>query len=97
MMNNYNYNHFTKCVGKELSAPLKSTFWALICGILQKGVNVITTPIFTRLLSTSEYGQYNVFNSWLQITTIIVSLNISAGVFHQGLVKFEDDSKRFAS
>ncbi len=86
-------------IKRNVNTPVqvKAAFWALICGILQKGVNVITTPIFTRLLSTSEYGQYNVFNSWLQIVTIIVSLNIYAGVFHQGLVKFENDSKRFAS
>lgn len=76
---------------------IRASLWALFCGVLQKGISVITTPIFTRLLSTAEYGQYNVFNSWLQIVTIIVSLNLNAGVFHQGLVKFEDDGKRFAS
>ncbi len=88
-----------KLIEKYRSTPVqvKATIGALICSALQKGTSVITTPIFTRLLSTSEYGQYNVFNSWLQIVMIIVSLNIFAGVFHQGLVKFDDDAKRFAS
>ena len=90
---------FTELIKKynNFSVQVKASFWALICGILQKGVQVITTPIFTRLLSTAEFGHYNVFNSWLQILTIIVSLNLSAGVFQQGLVKFEDDSKKYAS
>lgn len=58
---------------------------------------MITTPIFTRLLSTAEYGQYNVFNSWLGIVTIFVSLNLYTGVFTQGLIKFDGDRKSFAS
>lgn len=75
----------------------RASLWALVCGILQKGIAVITTPVFTRLLTTAEYGQYNVFNSWLQIITIFVSFNLMAGVFLQGIVKFENDRRTFAS
>ena len=32
------------------------SFWFLICSFLQKGISSITTPIFTRLLTTEEYG-----------------------------------------
>ncbi len=82
---------------KESPVQFRASFWALICGVLQKGIHVITTPVFTRLLSTSEYGQYGVFNSWLQILTIIVTLNLFAGVFQQGLVKYDEDKDSFAS
>lgn len=82
---------------KSLPVQIKASFWFLICAFLQKGISMITTPIFTRLLSTQEYGQYSVFNSWLSIVTILVSLNLSAGVFTQGLVKFEADRASFAS
>ncbi len=58
---------------------------------------MITTPIFTRLLSTAEYGQYNVFNSWLGIVTIFVSLDLAAGVYTQGLIKFEPERKVYSS
>ncbi len=80
-----------------LPVQVKASLWALFCGILQKGISVITTPIFTRLLLPSEYGQYNVFASWMSIISIIISLNLGAGVFEQGLVKFENDKKVFAS
>lgn len=82
---------------RSFPVQMKASFWFLICAFLQKGISVITTPIFTRLLSTAEYGQYNVFNSWLGIITIFVSLNLSYGVYGQGLVKFEDEEKAFAS
>ena len=82
---------------RGLPIQVKASVWALICGILNKGIQVITTPIFTRLLSTDEFGEYNVFSSWLTILSIIVSFNFSAGVFAQGLVKFEKRKKEFTS
>lgn len=82
---------------KESPVQLRASFWALVCGIIQRGIYVITTPVFTRLLSTSEYGQYGVFNSWLHIITIIVTLNLFAGVFQQGIVKYDEDKDSFAS
>ena len=88
-----------KWIGKYKALPVqvKASFWFLFCSFLQKGISTITTPIFTRLLSTSEYGNYNVFNSWLNIITIFVSMNLSAGVYTQGLVKFDKERNLFSS
>lgn len=58
---------------------------------------MITTPIFTRIMSTDEYGRYGVFSSWLGIITIIVSLNLFYGVHTQGIVKFSDKRNQFTS
>lgn len=81
----------------NMPVQVRASLWFLICSFLQKGISMLTTPIFTRLLSTSEYGQYNVFNSWLGIITIFVSMNLYYGVHTQGLVKFEDDRSIFSS
>ena len=82
---------------KNLPIQVKASFWFLICAFLEKGISVITTPIYTRLFTTLEYGQYSVFNSWLGIMTVFVSLNLFSGVFSQGLVKFEEKRKIFCS
>ena len=82
---------------QNMPVQIKAAFWFLVCSILQKGISVITTPIFTRLLSTSEYGQFSVFNSWMSIVTVIVTLNLSAGVYTQGLIKFDNDRPKFSS
>ena len=86
-------------IHKYTDAPVqvKAAFWFLVCSILQKGISVITTPIFTRLMTTSEYGQFSVFNSWMSIVTVIVTLNLSAGVYTQGLIKFDNDRPVFSS
>ncbi len=80
-----------------MPAQVRASIWFLICSFLQKGISVISTPIFTRLMTTTEFGNYNVFNSWLEIISIIVSFNLSYGVYVQGLVKFSDDHKVFSS
>ncbi|MCM1047015.1 MAG: oligosaccharide flippase family protein [Clostridiales bacterium] len=89
----------TKLLQKYNNCPMrvKASFWFLICAFLQKGISVITTPIFTRLLSTAEWGQYNVFSSWRGILGVFISLNLSYGVYVQGLVKFESEARRFSS
>lgn len=84
-------------VYKTLPIQVRASFWFLICAFLQKGISTITTPIFTRLLTTEEFGQYNVFNSWFHILSPIVCLNLYGGVYSQGIVKFEEDRYRFTS
>ena len=82
---------------RALPIQVKASFWFLICAFMQRGISFITTPIFTRLLNATEYGQFNIFNSWLGILTVVVSLNLSAGVYARGVVKFDDDRKVFTS
>ncbi len=82
---------------RQLQAPVKASLWFLICGFLQKGISMLTTPIFTRIMTDAEYGRFTVYNSWLGIVQIIVSLNLAAGVYTRGLVKNEQDQDRFSS
>lgn len=82
---------------KSLSIQLRATIWFFICSVFQRGISVITTPIFTRLLSTAEYGQYGVFNSWLSIISIIVTMQLTSGVYTMGIVKFKEEEKSFTS
>ena len=70
---------------------VKASIWFLLCSFLQKGISFLATPIFTRLLTTAEYGQFNVFQSWHGIISIIVTLNLAYGVYTQGLIKFDKD------
>lgn len=82
---------------KSLPVQVKASFWFLVCGFLQQGISVITTPIFTRILSTEEYGQYSVFMSWYSIIILFTTLNLANGVITQGLVKYDREMDKFAS
>ncbi len=82
---------------RQLSLPLKVSVWFLFCSLLQKGLLFFTTPIFTRILSTEEYGIISIFNSWESIISIFVTLGLSYSVQNVGLVKFSDDKDNYQS
>ena len=82
---------------KALPQPVKASFWFMVCGFLQRGISVLTTPIFTRLLTTEQYGTFSTFNSWLEVLTVFVTLKLAAGVYTQGLVKYDQDRNIFTS
>lgn len=81
----------------ELPVQVRATAAFVFCAFMQRGTKAIVTPILSRLFSTAEYGQYSVFYSWLDIVSVFVSLNLSSGVYTQGLIKFEARRKIFAS
>ena len=82
---------------RNLPLQVKASIWFLICSFFQKGISTLTTPIFTRIMSPSEYGHYNVFNSWMGIISIFVTMNLSYGVYTQGLIKFDKEKQLFSS
>ena len=89
----------SKLTKKYKNSPVqfKASLWYLVCSVIQKGISVITTPIFTRLMSTYDYGKFNVFISWMNVLMVFFTLDIFWEVFEQGLVKFSERIDRFAS
>lgn len=59
---------------------LKSGIWYTISNLLVKSMALITTPLFTRLLSKADYGAYNNYVSWQGISVIFVTLNLEASL-----------------
>lgn len=81
----------------NLSVPVKASIWFTICNILQKGISLLTTPIFTRILTTEQYGTFSVYQSWYAIISILGTLNLYSSVFNNGMVKYPEDRKTFSS
>ena len=81
----------------SVSLQTKAAVWYLICNFLQKGISLISVPLYTRLLTTDQYGAYQVFCSWVEIFEIITTLRLSWGEYPVGLVKFTEDRDRFTS
>lgn len=59
---------------------LSSAVWYTISSILAKGMTVLITPFFTRILSVSEYGEYTNFISWQNILVVIFSMELSSTI-----------------
>ena len=76
---------------KKVPLVIKVSVSYAICNVLQKCLSFITLPLFTRLLTTDQYGQYTVYQSWLGIISIFLTLNLAYGSFSTAMVKYEKD------
>ena len=82
---------------KNMPVQAKATIWYAICNFFQKGISFIVVPIYIRLLTTGEYGEWNIFQSWRDILIVLASLNLYAGVYTKTLVDNKDDRDRYTS
>lgn len=78
----------------SLSAPVKASFWFLVCSIIIKCFSMISTPIFTRILTVEEYGKTANFYSWYDLLYPFVTLYLSGVAYNNVLIKHEDDRNR---
>ncbi|MGH4049873.1 MAG: lipopolysaccharide biosynthesis protein [Clostridium sp.] len=82
---------------KNVSPPVKASLFFMIGSVLQQSINIITTPIFTRILSQSDYGITNVYQSWYGILSVIITLSLTAGVYNNAMLDFKDELNEFTS
>lgn len=82
---------------KDLPVQAKASIWYAICNFFQKGISFIVVPIYIRILTTGEYGDWNIFQSWRDILIVLASLNLYAGVYTKTLVDNKDDRDRYTS
>ena len=71
-------------------------FFNFLSSALSSGIAFFTIPLFTRMLGAEQYGLFSVYNSWLQIFTCIMGLNVGAGI-GTGYYRFSDNYFRFRS
>ena len=67
---------------------------SLIATILTRAINLIAVPIFSRLLTTAEYGNVEVFMTYVNIFMVVLGLDIH-GAVGKGRLDHEDDKDGF--
>lgn len=58
------------------STLLRSGFWYTVCNFLFKTATFLATPIFSRVLSVNEMGEFTNFNSWLLIMIVLTGFDL---------------------
>ena len=56
-----------------------STYY-LIGTLFNKGFAFLTVPIFTRILSTADYGVVTTYDSWIGISSVVIGFAIYMGI-----------------
>ena len=82
----------------HISKNLKATIAFGIASFVTSGINYLTTPIFTRLLTTAEYGTIGIYNSMYAIVSVVATLTLARpGIISVGLYEYRDNRWRYLS
>lgn len=81
----------------SLSQAKRATLWITLSGFILRGISFITVPIFTRLLTTDEYGSFSVYQSWESVFVYVVTLGVAYGGFNNGMVRYPDDREGYTT
>ena len=71
---------------KKMSVVTKAALWFTFATVLQKGISFFTVPIFTRIMSTEQYGIFSVYLSWISVLTILGGMERRTGSFFNRFV-----------
>jgi len=79
---------------KNLSVVAKAALWFTFATFLQKGISFITVPIFTRIMTTEQYGLYSAYMSLVNVFTILCGLEFHTCIYINNLAKIEDEKEK---
>ena len=88
-----------RLIKKYRSFPvvIRASFFFILSGLIKDAVDILTTPLFTRLLTQDEYGLFSIYNSYYQVIRVLASLYIFSDGFHVGMARFSEDRESFTS
>ena len=82
---------------RSIPVEMRASFFFILTGALKDALDVLTTPIFTRLLTLEEYGLFSVYNSWYQILRIVITIYLFGDGFSVGMAHYGEDKEGFTS
>ncbi len=78
------------------SKILKNGALSLFGTFLIKAVNLISIPVFSRLMNTDEYGQVSIFMTYVSVFSVLLGLDF-LGAVSKGCLDFRDEKNQFMS
>lgn len=79
---------------RSLSVVAKASLWFMLCTMLQKCLAIITTPIFTRIMDSEQYGYFSTYLSITTIFTVILTFNFDSCAYINGITKFDNETEK---
>ncbi|MBT1177151.1 oligosaccharide flippase family protein [Bifidobacterium callimiconis] len=79
------------------SEGMKSAVAYTFASLFSKGLAFITVPIFTRIMSTSEMGTVNLYNSWQAMLTVVATLSLTYGGYMVALKEYQYERDQYES
>lgn len=82
---------------KKIPVGFKAAGVYTLASVFSKGLSIITVPIFTRLMSSTEIGVVNLYNSWHSMLSVVVTLSLTSGGYTAALREFSGERDQYQS
>lgn len=82
---------------QNIPLGVKAAVVYTLASVFSRGLAMITVPIFTRIMSTSEIGMVNLYNSWYSLLNVIATLSLTSGGFQAAMKDFENERDQYQS
>ena len=86
-----------KMLKEKIPIGLKSAIVYLFATVFTRGLAIITTPIFTRIMPADQVGMVNLYSSWYSMITVVSTLALTSGGFSIALREFEKERNQYVS
>ena len=80
---------------QNIPLGVKAAVVYTMASVFSRGLSMITVPIFTRIMSTSEIGMVNLYNSWYSLLNVIATLSLTSGGFQAAMKDFEGERDQY--
>lgn len=84
-----------KSIYNKIPVQMKAAVAYTIASLLSQGLNFLTIPIFTRMMSTEQMGIVGTYSSWSSILGTVINLSIVSGALNTAFMEFKNDRDRY--
>lgn len=81
----------------KLSESAKSAVVYTFATLFSRGLAIITVPIFTRMMTTTQIGTVNLYNSWYSLISAFATLSLTSGGFAVAMKEYASDRDKYQS
>ncbi len=85
-----------KIMENNSDKAVRSGMWYVVSNVLLRAVGIITAPVYSRLLTTSETGFANNFNNYVSLFTVVTCLCLIYSV-GRAKIDYKDDFDAYMS
>ena len=72
---------------QKMSESAKSAIVYTLSTVFSRGLAIITVPIFTRLMTTDQIGEVNLYNSWYSLISVVATLSLTSGGYSVAIIR----------
>lgn len=82
---------------EAIPVQLKASISFICASVITQGLSLLVTPIFVRIMDTSEIGVITNFNSWVALISIVVNMSLHSNSYSIAMNEYSNERDKYTS